>query len=96
MNRVLLSATLVERQATRYTPAGLPAVDLSLQHESELSDQGQMRKVKLEIRAIAMGDMVKRLETLSLGQSAQFAGFLNAQRNGKGLKLHITEIQTDS
>lgn len=95
MNRVLLSATVIERQATRYTPAGLPAVDLSLQHESELSEMGVPRKVKLELKAVGVGEMAKQLETLVLGQQARFVGFLNAQRNGKGLKLHITQMQVD-
>ena len=36
MNRLLLSAQLVERAALRYTPAGLPALDVALKHESEL------------------------------------------------------------
>ena len=30
MNRLVLTAQLVERGAMRYTPAGLPALDLSL------------------------------------------------------------------
>ena len=33
---------------------------------------------------------------VALGHSARFAGFLSAQRNGKGLKLHITDIETDA
>ncbi|MEP7102565.1 MAG: primosomal replication protein N, partial [Burkholderiales bacterium] len=37
MNRLVLTAQLVERGALRYTPAGLPALDLSLKHESEVT-----------------------------------------------------------
>jgi primosomal replication protein N len=33
MNRLILAAELVERGATRYTPAGLPALDLGLKAE---------------------------------------------------------------
>jgi primosomal replication protein N len=96
MNRVLLSATILERQATRYTPAGVPAVDLSLGHESQLSEAGQVRQVRLELKAVGLGEMARRLETLPLGHSARFAGFLSAQRNGRGLKLHITDIETEA
>jgi primosomal replication protein N len=32
---------LVERGALRATPAGLPVLDFSLQHESTLSESGQ-------------------------------------------------------
>ena len=55
MNRLVLAAQLVERGALRYTPAGLPALDLSLKHESEVSEDGQPRKVSLEIKAVAIG-----------------------------------------
>ena len=47
----------MERGALRYTPAGLPALDLSLKHESEVSEDGQPRKVSLEIRAVAIGEI---------------------------------------
>ena len=55
MNRLVLAAQLVERGALRYTPAGLPALDFELKHESELSEDGQPRKVSMEIRAVAIG-----------------------------------------
>ena len=44
MNRLVLQAQLVERSAPRYTPAGLPALDLSLRHESTVSEDGQPRR----------------------------------------------------
>ena len=55
MNRLVLTAQLVERGAMRYTPAGLPALDLSLKHESEVTQDGQPRKVSMEIKARAIG-----------------------------------------
>jgi len=48
MNRLVLAATLVERGALRYTPAGLAALDMLLKHESEVSEDGLPRKVSLE------------------------------------------------
>ena len=49
MNRLVLSARLIERGALRYTPAGLPALDFRLEHQSELSEEEQMRKVSVQI-----------------------------------------------
>ena len=92
MNRLVLSAQLVERGALRYTPAGLPALDLSLKHESEVSENGQPRKVSLEVRALAIGDVTQAVATLALGSQGQFGGFLAAARNGRGLRFHITEV----
>ena len=57
MNRVLITAQIIERKALRYTPAGLPALDLVLQHESEVTEAQLSRKVKLDIKAVAIGEI---------------------------------------
>jgi primosomal replication protein N len=93
MNRLVLSATLVERQALRYTPAGLPALNLTLKHEGELSEDGQARKVSLEIRAVGIGGVTRTLAALALGADNLYAGFLAPSRNGRGLVLHITSVE---
>ena len=92
MNRLVLTAQLVERAALRYTPAGLPALDLSLKHESEVTQDGQPRKVSMEIRARAVGVITERLLGLEIGSSNGFAGFLGSQRNGRGIVFHVTEL----
>jgi len=92
VNRLVLAATLVERGAVRYTPAGLPALDMLLKHESEVSEDGQPRKVSLEIKAVAIGAITRPVGALVLGSPAGFAGFLGAARNGRGLVFHVTAI----
>ena len=92
MNRLVLTAQLVERGALRYTPAGLPALDLSLKHESEVTQDGKPRKVWFDIRARAIGEITARVEKLELGGTHGFAGFLGSQRNGRGVVFHITEL----
>jgi primosomal replication protein N len=93
MNRVVLSGVLVERQALRYTPAGLPALNLGLKHESTLSEDGQPRKVSMEMRAVAIGGITQQLVTMALGAEGLFGGFLTSARNGRGLLLHITSVE---
>ena len=93
MNRLVLAATLIERGAVRYTPAGLPALDLLMKHESEVSEDGLPRKVSLEIKAVAIGAITRPAGALALGSSANFAGFLGATRTGRGLVFHITAIE---
>ena len=93
MNRLVLTAQLVERAAVRYTPAGLPALDLSLKHESEVSQDGTPRKVSMEIRARVIGDEItRRMAQLEIGSIHGFAGFLGSQRNGRGVVFHVTEL----
>jgi primosomal replication protein N len=93
VNRLVLAATLVERGAVRYTPSGLPALDLLLKHESEVSEDGLPRKVSLEIKAVAIGAITRHVGAMALGSLATFAGFLGATRNGRGLVLHITALE---
>jgi primosomal replication protein N len=92
MNRLVLSAQLVQRGAMRYTPAGLPALDMSLKHESQVSQEGQARKVSVEVKARAVGEITHRLAKLELGSEHGFAGFLGSQRNGRGTVFHVTEL----
>jgi primosomal replication protein N len=92
MNRLVLQAQLVERGALRYTPAGIPAFDLSLRHESEITQEGQPRRISMEIKARALGDITQRLAQVELGSTHGFAGFLGSQRNGRGIVFHVTEL----
>ena len=92
MNRLLLKAQLVDKAAMRYTPAGLPALDVGLKHESELSENGQPRKVSMEMRAVAIGAVTQALAAMALGDAALFAGFVTSARNGRGLLFHITTV----
>jgi primosomal replication protein N len=93
MNRLVLAAQLVERGALRATPAGLPVLDFSLQHESTLSESGQSRKVSVQLRAVGIGEITRSLLALQLGGDAVFAGFVAAARNGRGLVFHVTTVE---
>jgi primosomal replication protein N len=75
----------------------LPALDLVLAHESEVSEDGSARKVALSLRAVAIGQRITRqVDALALGSPATFAGFLAATRNGRGLVFHITSLDPSS
>ena len=93
MNHLALSGTVIERKALRYTPAGLPALDLVLRHESSVTEAGGERKVSIDLRAVALGDIAEPLARWDIGTSLEARGFLSAQRNGRGTVFHITQIQ---
>ena len=92
MNRLVLSARMIERGTLRYTPAGVPALDFRLEHQSELSEDNQVRKVSVEVRAVAIGAITQGLSALALGDAGTFAGFLSDTRNGRGLLFHVTSL----
>jgi primosomal replication protein N len=89
---LLLAATIVQRSVLRYTPAGLPALDLVLAHRSEVSEDGQPRQVQLELKSVGIGSVTQALQSMALDAPAQFAGFLAASRNGRGLVFHINAV----
>lgn len=95
MNQVLLSARIAEAQALRYTPAGIPALDLRLEHESETLEAGQVRQVKLAVKAVAFGATAETLARQAIGAGFRFTGFLAAPRGGKHPVLHIQSFQQD-
>ena len=88
----MLTAQLLERGALRYTPAGLPALDLSLKHESQVMQDGLARQVFFEIKARAIGAITQQAAALELGSTHGFAGFLGSARNGRGIVFHVTEL----
>lgn len=93
MNRLLLSGSLLQRGALRFTPAGLPALDLVLRHQSTVEQAGQPRQLSLEMKAQAVGAITAVLAALPLGSEARFAGFLASARNGRGWLFHVTEVE---
>ena len=93
MNQLHLQAQIQQLGLIRYTPAGLMALDASLKAESEVIEAGKPRKVSLEIKAVAVGEVAKQLQALGIGGVAVFRGFLTHQRNGRGFVAHVTLIE---
>lgn len=92
-NHVVLTACIAEIQALRYTPAGLPALDVRLDHESQQQEAGTARKVVATVKAVAFGALAERLARQAPGSSWKFQGFLATPRNSKSVVFHIQEIQ---
>ena len=68
--------------ALRFSPAGIPALDCVLQHQSEVVEAGALRKVQVQLKAVAVGPVAEQLN-----RQAQFKGFLgsaNRSRPGMG------------
>ena len=93
MNQTILSARIAEAAALRYTPSGLPAIDLRLEHESETLEAGLQRQVKVEMKAVAFGTQAETLARQPIGSGFRFTGFLAAPRHGKHPVLHIQSFE---
>jgi primosomal replication protein N len=89
VNRLQLQAVVVQVQSLRYTPAGIPVLNLVLEHESQQTELDTPRTVSLQIRAVAFGPLAETLQKQALNELVVFDGFLANARNGKGVVFHI-------
>ncbi len=94
MNHVDLTACVVEVSPLRYTPSGIPAANLVLDHASEVMEAGSPRQVRLSIKAVAFGAMAERVGKLPLGQACRFSGFLISARTNKSVIFHLQDLNT--
>jgi primosomal replication protein N len=94
-NHLVLTACIAGIDVLRYTPAGLPALNIRLEHESGIQEAGQTRQVKATVKAVAFGAMAERLAKQAIGSAWRFNGFLVTPRNGKHVVFHIQEFQQD-
>ena len=98
MNQVRLTASIAEASPLRYTPAGIPALNLVLEHQSELAggDEGHAkgitRQVKLTMRAVVFGSLAETSARFELGKPMLFTGFLINARTSKSIVFHIQSI----
>ncbi len=89
-NLIKLTARILQVQPLRYTPAGIPVLDVVLQHESWQEENGQKCLVSFEIPARILG---KQAEEWQYRQDTmvEAEGFL-AQRS-KRFPRPILRIQ---
>ncbi|RJG06446.1 primosomal replication protein N [Noviherbaspirillum cavernae] len=97
MNQLKFVACIAERDALRYTPAGIPIVSAKLLHSSEQVEAGVSRLVEFEVAAVAAGEISGRFNQAELGSTCWFTGFLaRKNRNSKSLVFHVTDFEAYS
>jgi primosomal replication protein N len=93
-NRLVLEATLADRGDLRYTPAGIPALDLTLLHASVQSEAGSERKVECELAAVAFGAEATSLSRVAKGTALRCEGFIARRwRTGVSVALHVQRFE---
>ena len=72
----------------------MPVLECLLEHRSTQLEAGMAREVEFEIKALALGGIVKDLEAVDLGTAISVTGFLApARKASKTLLLHITAFE---
>ena len=82
----------------RYTPAGLPVLDLVVEHASTVIEAGVNRTIEMTLNAVALGDTAHHLVGTPMGTGLLIQGFLAPARKSSGkLVVHIlTARRTDA
>src|SRR5262249_60135549 len=89
-----MGARLGARPGLRSTPAGIPALDFQLAHESLQNEAGGERRVACDLAAVARGPVAKELAAVSVGATLRCRGFLARRyRSGLSVALHVNEFE---
>jgi primosomal replication protein N len=93
-NSFTLQGALIERDALRHTPAGMPVLRGGLQHLSQQIENGMPREVRLELDFVMLGDQARLLAVAPLGTALIAQGFM-AARSAKSRQavMHINSIE---
>ncbi len=95
-NALRLTARLLDKDALRFTPAGIPALNLQLQHESRQLEAGEARQVDWVLDAVAFGPVARRLAEIPAGSLIECAGFIAPKsRRSRQTELHLTEFDIE-
>ena len=93
-NRLVLQARIAAKEVLRVTPAGIPVLDLELQHGSVQVEAGGEREVEVSMAAKAAGEIARHIDRLALSTDFRFAGFVarKSSRN-RQIVFHITAFE---
>jgi primosomal replication protein N len=94
-NQLILKAIVAEIDALRYTPSGVPALNVRLEHESEITEVGKLRQIKATLKSVTFGSVAERLVCQDIGSGWNFKGFLATPRGAKHVVFHIQEFALD-
>ena len=94
-NTLEITATIDQAQALRFTPAGVPALNLVLEHRSEMQEVGVKRQVTTSLKAMAFGAVAETLAKQDIGSQWKFEGFLANASRSRSVVLHIQSFSPD-
>ena len=95
MNSTVLDGKIVSRDTLRVTPGGVATLNLTLNHQSTQSENGQEVTIEVDMNAVAFGDLAKRMDSVKVGDALSVKGFLSRKsRYSQFPILHITQFKT--
>ncbi len=93
-NQLVLSGRIIEIDALRHTPAGLPLLAFRIAHASEQTEAGVRCQVQCEVPAVALAEAAQKGVGLKVGDSVKAQGFLaRRSRHSQQLVMHVNNIE---
>ncbi len=95
-NQLVLTASLMQREALRYSPAGVALCQALVEHESSQPEMGQQRMVRLVIAARFSGVLAEQIAAEELGSQLEIRGFIcprrlfRDDRPSGALQIHVS------
>jgi primosomal replication protein N len=94
-NEVVIDGLLLKRGTLRHTPAGIPAINLVIDHRSIQIEAGGRREARCEVDAVAIGEIAVTLSKHKLNRPLQFSGFLTRHSvKDRRLVLQVVKAET--
>ena len=95
-NEVVIDGLLLKRGALRHTPAGIPALNLTIGHRSIQLEAGRPREARCVVDAVALGEIAIRLSARKLNEPLRFKGFLTRHSvTDRRLVLQVVDAKAD-
>lgn len=92
-NEVVLTGEVVEVDAPRFTPAGIPVTGFTFRHVSTQPEATGERRIDFRMAAVAMGDTSREAAGIRAGNLVKMRGFLADRGRGqRELVLHVNRI----
>lgn len=89
-----MSGVICTEEPIRYTPAGLPVLQMELDHRSEQIEVSIPVKIELVMKVKAVGEIAQEIARLPLGTEIVVKGFLaRTSRRSDAAVLHVNSYK---
>ena len=90
----MLSGVILKVEPIRYTPAGLPVLQMELDHRSEQMEVGIPVKIEFAMKVKVVGEIAQEIARLPVGTEIAVKGFLaRASRRSDATVLHVNSYK---
>ena len=94
MNRLDIQGRVTEISPLRYTPAGVAVLEIQIEHESEVIEAGQPRRLMFSVPVILMGDLGQMHADIKLGTVLLVSGFMApVRKDSPRFRLHAQQVK---